>query len=503
MTTKNPRRWWILGALCLSLLVLTIDNMILTLAIPALMSDLGASPASVQWILDAYILVFAGALLTAGSMSDRFGRRRFLNIGLSILGVASLLAAFAEEPWQVVACRAVMGLGAAIAMPSTLSILINVFEDDERRKAMSIWGMVSMLGIVLGPAAGGLLLEHFGWASAFLINVPLAIIGIISAVILIPESKGPARPSDPVGAVLSVAGMAALVFALIQIPHEGWSNRVVAAAVAAVVILAVFVVWELKREYPMLPLGIFRSRDFTGASLACVLIVFTNGAVMLALTQYLQLVLGFSPMTSALAFAPMAVVVGIVNPLAATVGKHISNKTLTVVGLLVIAGSFVILSMTGPEDGYGWLILGLVTVGVGTGLTTPAVYATLTSAIPPEHAGVGSAVNDTIQQGGMALGVAALGSVLSSAYTDALPSDVPEAARGSLTDALALAERTGATDLVRVARDAFLESQSTVFTVAAAMSVLGAVFALIVLRRKTSGPVEEASAEAELETSQV
>lgn len=503
MSTKNPRRWWILGALCLSLLVLTIDNMILTLAVPALMSDLGASPAAVQWILDAYILVFAGALLTAGSLSDRFGRKRFLNIGLVVLGTASLLAAFAEEPWQVVACRAVMGLGAAIAMPSTLSILINVFEDDERRKAMSVWGMVSMLGIVLGPAAGGLLLEHFGWASAFLINVPLALIGIVASTVLIPESKGPARPADPLGAVLSVVGMAALVFTLIQLPHEGWSARVVAAAVTAAVFLVGFVGWEAKREYPMLPLGIFRNRDFTGASLACVLIVFTNGAVMLALTQYLQLVLGFSPMTSAFAFAPLALVVAVVNPLAATVGKHISNKTLTVVGLLVIAGSFVILSMTGPEDGYGWLVVGLVTVGVGTGLTTPAVYATLTSAIPPEHAGVGSAVNDTIQQGGMALGVAALGSVLSSAYTAAMPADAPEAAKGSLTDALAVAKETGATDLVGVAREAFLASQSTVFTVAAVMSVAGAIFALVVLRRKKPGTGQPAVAEPVLEKTAV
>lgn len=490
MPTSHPRRWWVLGVLCLTLLVLSVDAMILNLAIPPLMRDLGATPADIQWILDAYVLVFAGSLITAGGMSDRYGRRRMLVVGLVILGAASLLATFANEPWQLIACRALMGLGAAFAMPSTLSILMTVFQGPELRKAMSVWSMVALVGVVAGPTAGGFLLAHFAWNSVFLINVPLAVAGIIAALLVIPESRGPARPADPVGAVLSMVGLASLVWAIISLPHAGFSALVVGALVVAVIALVTFVIWELRSPHPMLPLSIFRNREFSGASLSVVLLMFASGALMLGLTQYLQLVLGFGPMLAGLALLPYALSAALFNTLGATLGKRLSNRTLAVTGLAVIGVAFAILALV---DGVFLLVTALVVMGLGAGLATPAVYATLMGAIPPEHAGVGSAVNDTIQQSGLALSVAGLGSLLTAGFSAALPANAPVGARASLAEALKIAAETNSPALAQAAREAFVTAMSFVSMAGVICSLAGAVLAFFVLRPQSveSVPVME------------
>ncbi|MEV7971000.1 MFS transporter [Sphaerisporangium sp. NPDC088356] len=301
----NPRRWWILGVLCLSLLVLVVDNTVLNLAIPSLIRDLGASPADIQWIIDAYILVFAGLLLTAGSLSDRYGRRRFLIIGLLMFGGASVVAMLAQEPWQLIGARALMGVGGAFLMPSTLSILITVFDDSERRKAFAAWSAVAMVGVIAGPTLGGFLLEHYWWGSVFLLNVPIAAVAILAAVLLMPESRAPARPTDPLGALLSTVGMTALVYMVIDAPREGWtSTRALVAIAVAVVALGSFVLWERRTDHPMLPLSLFRDRNFSGSSFSIVLMSFGTGALLLMLTQYLQFVLAYGPMKAGLALLP-------------------------------------------------------------------------------------------------------------------------------------------------------------------------------------------------------
>ncbi|MGI5491811.1 MFS transporter [Microtetraspora malaysiensis] len=432
---SHPRRWWILGVLCLSLLVLVVDNTVLNLAIPALMRDLGASPSDVQWIIDSYVLVFAGLLLTAGSLSDRYGRRRMLIVGLIFFGGASVLAMLAAQPWQLVGARALMGVGGSFIMPSTLSILITVFDESERRKAIAAWSSVAMLGVIAGPTIGGFLLQHYYWGSVFLLNVPIAVLAVIAAVVLMPETRGSTRKIDPVGAVLSVVGMAALVWVVIVMPTDGVDPLSLAVAVIA---LAGFVFWERRAEHPMLPLGLFRDRSFSGACFSIVLLSFGSGALMLALTQYLQFVLGYEPMRAGLALLPYVVAALVFNGLGAGLGKKVSNRTLIVVGLFVMAVGFGVLStLTG---GYGTLITGLIVMGVGGGLAGPAAYATLMGAVPAEHAGVGSALNDTVQQVGMALSVAVLGSVLAGAYTAAMPESAPEAARDSISGALALGD---------------------------------------------------------------
>ena len=480
----HPRRWWILGVLCLSLLTLVVDNTVLNLAIPSLMRDLGATPADVQWIIDAYVLVFAGLLLTAGSLSDRYGRRRVLVIGLALFGGASLGAAIATEPWQVIAARALMGMGGACVMPSTLSILITVFDEGERRKAIAAWSSVAMTGAMAGPIVAGVLLQHYYWGSVFVLNVPIAIVAIIAAVALMPETYGTARGIDPVGAVLSTGGMSALAWAVISAPAEGWNLPVPAAAVLA---LGAFVLWERRAAHPMLPLGLFRARAFRGASLSIVLLSFGAGALMLSLTQYLQFVLGYEPLQAGLAFLPYMAAGIVFNGVGAGLGARVSNRALIVSGLLVMAVGFgVIATLT---DGYGTLLAGLVIMGMGAGLAGPSSYSALMGAIPPERAGVGSALNDTVQQVGMALGVAVIGSVLAQVYTAAMPGSAPAVARESISGALSLRDPA----LAEAAREAFGSAMSVGSVAALGCSVLAAGVALFLLRPRATAerPVPE------------
>jgi DHA2 family multidrug resistance protein-like MFS transporter len=476
----HPRRWSILAVLCLSLLVLVVDNTVLNLAIPSLMRDLSATLADVQWMIDAYILVFAGLLLTAGSLSDRYGRRRALIIGLILFGAASLVAAMAQNPWQLIAGRALMGAGGSLLMPSTLSIMFTVFPPAEQRKAMAAWSTVAMVGVVAGPTVGGVLLDHFWWGSVFLVNVPIAAIAVVAAIILMPESRGPARRPDPLGAVLSTVGMTALIWAIISIPQAGWASvRVITGLAAGVAVLGAFAIWERRSDQPMLPLGVFRDRNFSGASFSIVLLSFTAGGLLLALTQYLQFVLGYSPLKAGLALLPYAVAAATFNTLGATLGKKLSNRTLMVAGLLIIAGGFAILTSVTSASGYGPLIAGFLVMGVGGGLAGPAAYTSLMQAVPPEHRGVGSAMNDTIQQTGAALSVAVLGSVLAAAYSAALPPSVPAAARDSIADTLALGSAFAA-----AARDAFTHAMTIAMVVGVVGAVAGAVVAWVVLPRR-------------------
>ncbi|MBB6344809.1 MFS transporter [Nonomuraea muscovyensis] len=463
---RDPRRWWILVVLCLSLLVLVVDNTVLNLAIPKLISDLGASPGEIQWILDAYVLAFAGLLLTAGSLSDRYGRRRFLIIGLVFFGGASLLAVLASEPWELIGARALMGVGGAILMPSTLSILMTVFDEGERRKAMAAWSAVAMVGVIAGPTLGGFLLDNYWWGSVFLLNIPIAAVAVLAAVTLMPETRSAGRKIDPVGVVLSIIGLTSAVYVIIE---REWN---VAGIAVAVVALGAFVVWERRSPHAMLPLELFRNRNFSGASFSILLMSFGAGAVMLMLTQYLQFVLGYGPMRAGLALLPYAVAAALFNGVGAALGQKVSNRILVAAGLLVMAAGFAVMATT---TGYPLLLTGLLVMGVGGGLAGPAAYASLMGAIPMEHAGVGSALNDTVQQVGMAMSIAILGSVLAGVFTASMPADVPEAARASIGDAFRLG-------VVEPAKAAFTDAMHLGAWVGAGFCVAAAMLALAVLR---------------------
>lgn len=494
---RDPRRWLILGVLCLSLLVLVVDNTVLNVAIPSLVRELHASASDIQWIIDAYILVFAGLLLTAGSLSDRHGRRRGLIIGLVLFGGSSLVATLVHTPGQLIAARALMGIGGAFLMPGTLSILTTVFDDAERKKAIAIWSSVLMLGAVGGPTLGGLLLQHFWWGSVFLLNVPIAALGVLAAVLIIPESRGPAGRPDLIGALLSMAGMAALVWGVISCAKDGLlSAQTLGGFAVAVLALTGFVLWERHCPEPMLPLALFRDRNFSGTSLSIVLLSFSAGGVMLALTQYLQFVLGYSPMRAGAALIPLLIAVMAFNGIGVVVDKKLGTRTAIAIGLLLLACGFGVLASTTATDGYLKLVVALVVIGAGSGTAGPAAYGTLLAALPPERAGVGSAVNDTVQQVGQALSVAILGSVLTAAYSHALPATITGPARRSVGDTLALAAARGDAGLARAAKSAFVDAMSVTALVGVAGGLAAVALALIVLR-PAPRPGPAATAEAE------
>ena len=483
---RHPRRWLILIVLCLSTLVLVIDNMVLTVAVPPITEDLGASAQDIQWIIDSYMLVFAGLLLTSGSLSDRFGRRKVMIIGLALFGAASVLATWAGSPEQLIAARVMMGVGGALIMPSTLSILITVFDEAERPKAIAAWSGVAMIGLVGGPVLGGVLIAKFWWGAVFLINIPIAALAIIAAVALMPESKGPWRKADPLGMVLSMAGMVALVWTIIELPKLGLTDPATLTSLAVTVLcLGGFAYWEMRAPSPMVPLSLFRDRVFTGSSFSLVLLTFANGGLMLVLTQFLQFVLEYSPTETGLAFTPLAVAALLFNVLGASLVQKLGNRAVAVIGLIVVASGFGVLTTLSTDDGFGMLAAAMVLMGAGSGLAMPAAIAALMGAVPEEHAGVGSALNDTIQQAGAALGVAIMGAVLSSTYTGSMPGSAPEQARESIGDALAVAGRTDDAGLLDSARDAFTDAMSASFVVGAAGVLAAAVLALLLMRGRT------------------
>ena len=303
------RRWWTLAVLAMSLLVISLDNTILNVALPTIERELDASAGALQWIVDSYTLVFAGLLLTMGSLGDRFGRRLSLVIGLAVFGAASLLSALATSADMLIASRALMGIGGALIMPSTLSILTNVFPAEERPKAIGIWAAVAGLGIAIGPVAGGWLIEHFSWGSVFLVNLPIVAVALAAAPALVPESRDPkASRLDPVGAMLSTAGLGVLTWAIIEAGGErGWTDGVVLGGFGvALAALVAFVAWELRSSAPMLDVRLFAVRRFSGASVSIALVFFALFGAIFFLTMYLQEVLDYGALEAGLRVTPIA-----------------------------------------------------------------------------------------------------------------------------------------------------------------------------------------------------
>jgi EmrB/QacA subfamily drug resistance transporter len=493
------RRWWILGVLCFCLLVVGIDNTILNVALPTLVKELGASSSELQWIVDAYTLVFASLLLTAGTMGDKFGRRGALLLGLVVFGVGSVASAFAGEASHLIATRAVMGLGGAFIMPSTLSILTNVFPPDERGRAIGIWAGVSGLGIAIGPLAGGFLLEHFWWGSVFLVNAPIVVVAIIGTWFVVPTSKDPSNPKlDILGTLLSAVGLFALLYGIIEGPSQGWSSTaVVGAFVLAVVLLTSFAFWELRITHPMLDVRFFKNPRFSAASLAVTFVFFAMFGSLYFLSQYLQFVLDYTPLQTGLRVAPVAVVLMVAAPTSSLLTRWFGTKIVVAVGLGVVAVGLLVLGQATPTSGYLLVIASLVLLGLGMGTAMAPATDSIMGALPPERAGVGSAVNDTTREIGGALGVAILGSLAASQYATSmasapglsqLPAAASDAATNSIGGAVTVATRLAGTPLeslaaplLAFARSAFVDAMSHAVEIGAIAAVVGAIVALIFL----------------------
>ena len=439
----HERRWWTLGVLCISLIVISVDNTILNVALPSIVKELGATGSDLQWIIDAYTIVFAGLLLTAGSLGDRLGRKYALTAGLVMFGVFSAFASQASSPGQLILARGLMGVGGAFIFPTTLSILTNTFTGHERAKAIGIWAGVSGVGIVIGPVGGGLLLEHFSWGSVFLVNVPICIVAIGLGIFLVPNSQDPEEGRlDPLGAVLSIIGLTALLYGIIEAPDKGWGATPVLMALAVgIIVIAAFFAWELHTRYPMLDVRFFRNPRFSAASATITLTYFALFGSTFLLTQYFQFVLGYSPLKAGVMTAPVAVGIIVCAPQAPRFVDRFGTKKVVAAGLLTVALSLFLYASDTIMSSLFWGILVRTLFGAGMGFTAAPATESIMGSLPPGKAGVGSAVNDTTRQTGGALGVAVIGSIFLFRYHSVIGSadSVPRSVRPAVKDSIGAA----------------------------------------------------------------
>ncbi len=483
----HERRWWTLLVLSMCVVVIGIDNTVLNVALPSIVRSLGASGSDLQWTVDSYTLVFACLLLTAGAYGDRYGRRRALRFGLAWFCLFSALASFATSPTMLIAARCLMGFGAAFIYPTTLSIITNTFRDPgERARAIGVWAGVSGVGIALGPVLGGILVEQFGWSAVFLINVPVCTVAFLLARWFVPESKAPNEsPLDPLGAFLSIVGLVGLLVGIIQAPASGWGDPVVLGGFAvAAVVLPLFAWWEHHTVRPMLDVRVFRNPRFSAASATITLTQFSLYASTFLLTQYFQFLLGYSPLKSGLMLTPVALGLIVAAPQSPKLVNRWGTTKVVVFGLTMIAISTACYASDTLMSSFvlGFLVRGIY--GLGLGIAMAPVTESIMGSLPPERAGVGSAVNDTTRQTGGALGVAVLGSVLLARYhsifdsAKGLPANVLHAARDSVGTSIDLASKLHqplAGRLHALARHAFLSSMRVSYAVGFAF-ICGAIF---------------------------
>jgi EmrB/QacA subfamily drug resistance transporter len=503
----HQQRWWTLAVLCLTLVLISIDNTILNVAIPTLAREFDATASQLQWIVDSYVLVFAGLLLTAGFLGDKFGRRGALMWGMGIFGVGSVAASMAGSASQLIACRALMGVGGALIMPATLSILTNTFRDArERAKAIAIWAGCSGLGVALGPVTGGWLLEHFSWGSVFLVNLQVLLLAIIGCVVVVPTSRDADAPRlDLGGAALSMAGLTALLWAIIEAPEQGWmSSRSLVGFAMAAGLLALFGVYESRHPAPMLNLGFFRNPRFSAASGAVTLTFFALFGSLFLVTQYMQSVMGYTALQSGVRYLPLAATLLVVSPTSAKLAQRFGSKIVVSSGLAAVATGLLLMLRLEADTGYAPVLLSMVVLAFGMGLTMAPATESIMGSLPPAQAGVGSAVNDTTREVGGALGVAVLGSVLSSVFGSRmvdvldggeLPDEARHVAEHSVTGAVTVAHELGGAPgaaLAEAAKAAFVDGLHTTSVVAAAVALVGSLIALVMLPARAAD-VEDAA----------
>lgn len=477
------RRWWALGALVASMLVLGFDMTILNVALPTMAGELGATTGQQQWMADAYVVVFAALMLPAGLLGDRFGRRRMLITGLGVFLVGSLIGTLADDVPTVIAARSVMGVGGALVMPLALAVLPSLFgEPKDRMRAIGIVSAASALGMPLGPILGGWLLDHFWWGSVFLVNIPMVGIGITACVFLLPETRDPAAPRvDIVSTVLTATGLGALIYAVIEAPGRGWGDPLVLAVLAAgVALITALVLRERGATRPMLDMALLRQRTFLLSTLAATLVMFVLAGLMFILPGYFQAVLGNDAFGTGVRMLPMMGGLILATRAGGPLNARFGARATMSAGLVVLAFAALLGSRTTVDSGYGFTALWLSVAGVGFGFAVvPAMDAAL-GALPPDRAGSGSGLLMTIRQTGGALGIALLGSLLAGAYsgrldTTGVPAAAADTAGDSVVAAHAVAARLGAQRLADSADAAYLHGMSLVMLVIGATALVSAL----------------------------
>ncbi|MBG0856191.1 MFS transporter [Streptomyces spinoverrucosus] len=450
MTEPYARRWWALLVLCLSLLITVMANTSLIVAAPDMTTDLGLSSSDLQWVVDSYTVPYAALMLVLGAIGDKYSRRGALVLGLLIFAAGSVMGSLVDETSLVIVARAIMGVGAAVVMPATLSLVVATFPRSERTKAITAWAATSGLAVAVGPLVSGWLLEDHAWGSTFLINVPIALLGVFGALALVPPSKAQGMGRiDYVGGLLSIVTVGSLIYAAIEGPHSGWGVGPVTAAVVAAVGLVAFVAWELRHPHPMLDVRKFALRPFSGSMLAVLFFFFGMFAVIYYATQFLQFVLGYGALDTGVRLLPLAGAVFLGSALTGMLTPKLGVKPMVVTGLAIGTAGMFLLTQIDKGSTYGDFVAPMMMLGLALGLAISPATDTIMGSFPESELGVGGGVNDTALELGGALGIAVLGSLLGTAYRDELtdlvgnrlPAEAMETAKDSVGAGLAVAER--------------------------------------------------------------
>jgi EmrB/QacA subfamily drug resistance transporter len=478
----DPRRWLALGALVASTLVISFDITVLNVALPSMAAQIHADTGDLQWIVDSYTVVFAAAMLPAGLLGDRFGRRRMLVAGLVVFLAGALIGTLAHSSGPVIAARTVMGLGGAFVMPLALSVIPSLFGPAERPKAVAITSTAMALGMPLGPIIGGSLLAHFWWGSVFLINIPLVGIGIAACVLLLPETRDPAAPRvDTITTVCAAAGLGALVYGIIEAPDRGWADPVVLLALAASVVLIIgLVLRERGVPRPMLDLTLLRRRGFVWNAVAATLVTLILTGLLFVLPSYLQTVLGHDAFGTGLRLLPMMGGLTVAARLSGALVRRFGPRPVIAAGLLVLSAAAFLGATTSSGDGYGACVAWQVPAGLGFGLAVvPAMDGAL-SALPRDRAGSGTGLLQTLRQTGSAIGVAVLGSLLAAGYRDRLDTrhltgSAAHAARDSVVGAHGVAARLGDRALATSANSAYVHGMDVTIATCGGTALVAAI----------------------------
>jgi MFS transporter, DHA2 family, multidrug resistance protein len=521
MADRSSRKWWALVAIAASVLVVGLDLTVLNLALPTIATDLHASASDLQWVSDAYSLVLAAAMLPAGLLGDRLGRKKVLLVALVLFGASSAACAYAAGIGELIAARAVLGIGASAIFPLSLSVIPVLFGPEERQKAIALMASATFISFPIGPIVGGYLLDHFWWGSVFLINVPVVALAVVAVVFLLPESRSQQRPSvDIAGVLLSAAGLTGVTYGFIKADENGWSDVAALATIAAgIAVLALFVAWERRltgreqagtgRVQPLIQLSLFRSAGFTWGTLLATLVSFAMFGIFFAMPQYFQEVQGANAMGSGLRLLPLigGLVVGMISSTRlATPRKEESGraraplagvKTLVAAGFVIMTAALVVGAMTKTASGTGFAAGWLACFGLGLGLAMPQTMNVALSALSAERSGSGSAVISALRQVGATIGVAVLGTVLGSVYRThlslaGLPASAVAAAKSSVVGGVGVAHALGSAALLDEVRSAFVHGLDTMMWVCGGIAIGCAILALIFLPRRAEGVVPAA-----------
>jgi MFS transporter, DHA2 family, multidrug resistance protein len=525
MADRSSRKWWALVAIAASVLVVGLDLTVLNLALPTIATDLHASTSDLQWVSDAYSLVLAAAMLPAGLLGDRLGRKKVLLVALVLFGASSAACAYAASIGELIAARAVLGIGASAIFPLSLSVIPVLFGPEERQKAIALMASATFISFPIGPIVGGYLLDHFWWGSVFLINVPVVVLAVAAVAFLLPESRSAQRPSvDAIGVVLSSAGLVGLTYGFIKAGQDGWTDAAALATIAAgAAVLGVFVAFQRRltareragtgRVRPLIELGLFRSAGFTWGTLLATLVSFAMFGIFFAMPQYFQEVQGTNALGSGLRLLPLigGMVVGMIGGTRLAAPRRGATpdrpraplagvKSLVAVGFTIMTVALAVGAMTKVASGTGFAAAWLAVFGLGLGLAMPQTMNAALSALSAERSGSGSAVISALRQVGATIGVAVLGTVLASVYrahlsVQGLPASAAATVRGSVIGGVGVAHALRSATLLEEVRNAFVHGLGTMMWVCGGIALVCAILGLIFLPRRADGAVPAAAGE--------